>query len=261
MGLGLKLLESAGIENNIINVNPTITFFKKVYKFHSNISNEILPQYFKSSPNFGKRLTINIGTNADIMGNMTLYFELPEIPASNHSTLPSGIKKFAWAKNINLALINYIDLEIGGILISRVYNDWLYIDNLITTATTQIINNLDHLSDYTDGKNSHNVYIPLNFFFNNYTDLSLPLIALSKQDIKINIELNNLSMCYNESPNYYFEIDTYICLFQENEIIRKNVNNNKSGGVFVYFDINTKRVSYDLLYNEFMIPTTSNNIL
>ena len=52
MGLGLLLLASVGNENNIVNMNPSITFFKKVYKNISYISNEYLPQYFKSTPNF-----------------------------------------------------------------------------------------------------------------------------------------------------------------------------------------------------------------
>ena len=39
MGLGLLLLVSVGNENNIVNMNPTITFFKKIYKNTTYISN------------------------------------------------------------------------------------------------------------------------------------------------------------------------------------------------------------------------------
>ena len=111
MGLGLLLLVSVGIENNIVNMMPTITFFKKVYKNTTYISNEYLPQYFKSIPNFGTKQTINISNNGDMIKDMVLYFELPEIPKSNHNHLPCGIKKFSWVKKIGYSLIKYIDLE------------------------------------------------------------------------------------------------------------------------------------------------------
>ena len=262
MGLGLLLLASVGKENSIMNMQPDITFFKKVYKNISNISNEFLPQYFKSIANFGKRLTINISNNADMLQEMSIFFELPDISQSSHSSLPDGIKKFAWAKNIGLTMIKYIDIEIGGILISRHYGEWLNIYNQMNSPPEKNIGlDTSKLSMYTNGKSSFKLHVPLSFFFNISPNFALPLIALSKQEIKLHLELNDFSMCYNESPTHYFTIDSYICLFQKDEIIRQNVINNKSAGVFVYFDINTKRVYYNLLYNTFVVPTTTNQTL
>jgi len=262
MGLGLLLLASVGTENTIVNMNPVITFFKKVYKNTSNISNEVLPQYFKSMPNFGKRLTVNISNNADMLQEIAIYFELPDIPQSNHSSLPDGIKKFAWANNIAFTMIKYIDIEIGGILISRHYGDWLNIHNKLNIGTESYVGfDTTNLTVYTNGKSSYKLYVPLSFFFNLSPSLALPLVALTKQEIKLHLELNDFSMCYNESPTHYFTIDSYICLFQKDEIIRQSVDNNKSAGVFVYFDINTKRVYYNLLYNEFLVPTITNQTL
>ena len=256
MGLGLLLLASIGKENTIVNTPPDITFFKKVYKNTSNISNEYLPQYFKSLANFGKRLTINISNNADMLQEMSLFFELPDIPQSTHSSLPDGIKKFAWANNIELTMIKYIDIEIGGILISRHYGDWLNIYNQLNVQPEKK-NGLgtSKLSVYTNGKSSYKLHVPLSFFFNISPHYALPLLALAKQEIKLHLELNNFSMCYNESPTHYFTINSYVCLFQTDEIIRQSVINSKSAGVFVYFDINTKRVYYNLLYGTFAIPT------
>jgi hypothetical protein len=56
----------------------------------------------------------------------------------------------------------------------------------------------------------------------------------------------------------YFEIDSYVCLFIKDEVIKQTVDNNKAAGVFVYFDINTKRVYYNKLYNDFLINTSIN---
>ena len=265
MGLGLVLLESASKENIILNEKPDITFFKAVYNMESNITNEILPQYFKSQPNFGKRMTVNISKNGDMIEDMSLYFELPEIPQSNHSSLPKGIKKFAWVDKIGLAIIKNIDIEIGGILISRHYNDWLNIYNELTVSDMNSYNKMigsnQSINKYTNGKNNYSLHVPLSFFFNLNNGLSnnnpLPLIALTKQDVKIHIELNDFSACYKESPTNYFTINSYICLYRENETIRQNVNGTISIGIFVYFDINTNRVYYDSVYNTFLIPQSN----
>ena len=250
MGLGLLLLASVGNENNIVNMNPSITFFKKVYKNISYISNEYLPQYFKSTPNFGTKQTIIISNNGDMIKEMVLYFELPEISKSNHSYLPCGIKKFRWVNKIGLALIKYVDLEIGGKLISRHYNDWLNIYDEINPYDNSNIQ--EDTNIYQNGYHNIKLYIPLHFFFNDIS-LALPLLALSKQEIKIHVELNDFSSCYKESPSHFYVIDSNICLYKENEIIRQNVDGINSSGRFIYFDIFTRRVYYDMIYSNFIV--------
>ena len=263
MTLGLLLLAAVGKENIYFNVLPKITFFKTVLKKYLDTSFETLPQYFRSSPNFGRRLSAKIAKNSDLIKDMTLYFELPDIPLSNHSVLPSGIKKFAWTNKIAFAMIRYIDVEIGGVLFSRHYGDWLNIEYETQHSDDigwkqNIGNNVKILTDYTNGKASYMVYIPLSFFFNQNVDVGLPIGAITKQDIEIHVELNDFSQCYKESPTHYFQIDNYIALYQQNEMIIQNVDGITSAGEFVYFDINTKRVYYNAIYGNFLIPTSNN---
>ena len=259
MGLGLLLLVSVGIENNIINMKPTITFFKKVYRNTTYISNEYLPQYFKSIPNFGTKQTINISNNGDMIKDMVLYFELPEIPKSNHNYLPSGIKKFSWVKKIGYSLIKYIDLEIGGKLISRHYGDWLHINNELTSSFSNDVTDLYNSStiNYMDGFQNYKIYIPLHFFFND-NSFALPLIALSKQQIKIHVEINDFNNCYIESPSHYYIIDSYICLYKIDEYIRQNIDGIYSIGQFVYFDVLSRKIYYNMIYGNFIVPHMCN---
>ena len=65
MGLGLLLLVSISKENLYLSAQPEITFFKIAYRRHTNYSIEPTPQYFKTTPDFGRRCTVNIGKNAD----------------------------------------------------------------------------------------------------------------------------------------------------------------------------------------------------
>jgi hypothetical protein len=263
-GLGKVILVSIGKENLYFNSNSSITYFKKNFRDYCvNITNEILPQYFKSSPTFGKRLSTKIAKNSDLIKDITVYFELPDIQPSQHSSLPENIKKFAWTNKIAFAMIKYIDIEIGGILVSRHYGDWLNIQYETTKTQDygwekEIGKNVTILTDYTNGKSSYKLYIPLSFFFNNEVDIGFPLISISKQEIEIHVELNDFDQCYKETPTNYFEIDSYVCLYIKDEIIKQNVDGVKSAGQFVYFDINTKRVYYNKLYNDFLINTVDN---
>jgi hypothetical protein len=262
MGLGLLLLASYGKENVIVSQNPEITYFKKVYKKHTHFSFEVLPQYFKSTANFGRRVTLNISKTADLINNITLFIELPEIHMSKHSSLPDDIKQFAWVKKIGLAIIKYIDIEIGGVLINRHYNDWLNIFHELYyhNGINDIIGKeIKVITDYTNGKKSYKLYIPLKFFFNLEDSLSLPIVALSKQDVKLHLEFNDFSYCHNETPTHYFEVDSTICLFNKNEYIRQKVDGIKAVGQFVYFDINTKRVYYNKVQNDFIMATLDNS--
>ena len=263
MGLGLLKLVSIGKENSLLNDSPQITFFKKKFTNINYFKNEHISQYFKSQPTFGRKMTVNISKVGDLISDLSLFIELQDIPPSNHSILPDNIKKFAWVNKIGLAIIKYIDIEIDGILIERQYNDYLDIlfetDLYKNTNVKKIIgNNIKVLTDFSNGKINYKLHIPLKFFFNLDKFLALPLYLLGKQEIKINVEFNNFTNCYKESPSHYFEISENICLFQKDEIISQTINNEKIIGKFVYFDVVNKRVYYEKIFNTFNIPNESN---
>jgi hypothetical protein len=117
MGVGLLILLSVGHENLFLSTQPEITYFKIAYKRYTNFSIETVAQYFKTIPDFSRRVTVNISKNADLLGQSYLFVQLPDIITSNHSILPQGIKKFAWNKKIGLSLIKYIDFEIDVVKI------------------------------------------------------------------------------------------------------------------------------------------------
>jgi len=262
--MGLEILKLVankyGDENRLLNDSPgDITYFKKKIENNNYFYTENIPQYFKSIPTFGRRVTLNLSKIGDLINNISLYVELQDIPPSNHSTLPDGVKKFSWINKIGLGLIKYIDIEIDGKLIERQYNDYLNIlyetELYNNTELDKIIgNNIKILSDYTNGKINYKLHIPLKFFFNLDYFLSLPIFLLKNQDIKIHLEINNFENCFNESPTHYFEINDNICLFKKDEIIEQVFNNEKSIGVFKYFDNLNKRVYYDKIFNDFSIP-------
>lgn len=266
MGAGLLLLVSVGKENIYLSTQPEITYFKIAYKRYSNFSIETVAQYFKTVPDFGRRVTVNISKNADLLNQTYLFVQLPDIITSNHSILPQGVKKFAWNKKVGLSLIKYIDLEISGILIERNFGDWLNIWYELTIPISKrksynmMIGNINQLTEYTDGKTNYSLTIPLNFWFCQDSGLSLPLVSMIHNDIKIHVEFNDFSKCHLESPTNYIKITEPFCLFKKGELFVQTVNNNQTIGEFVYYDVTNQYLFYNKIKGDFVIPTNSNQL-
>lgn len=265
MGLGLLLLVSVGKENIYLSTQPEITYFKIAYKRYTNFSTETVAQYFMNSPDFGRHVTVNISKNADLLNRIYIYVNLPDIIRSNSKLLPPDIKTFAWVKKIGLAIIKYVDLEIGGILVERNFNDWLNIWYELTTtqgkkdAYNKMIGNIDILTNYTNGKKSYGLNIPLNFWFCQDSGLALPLVAMIHNDIKLQIEFNDFDSVFNESPTNYITVVEPFCLFKKGELIKQNVNGILAIGEFVYFDIVNQFIYYNKLDGNFLVPINSND--
>ena len=261
-----ELILAASADNSFFNKNPEITFFKSVFKRHTNFAIETLPVYFNNTPDFGCKLTAIISSNADLLSKLNLHIELPSLNVSNHTSLPYGKKKIKWSNKIGLVLLSYVDLEIGGVVIDRLYSDWLNIwyeltnNNESINGYNKLIGNVSELNSYTNGKDKYTINIPLIFWFCQDYSLALPLISLKNHEIKIHVQLNNFSSCIKESPTNYFSVDNLVCLFEDNEIIEQEIDGIKAKGEFVYFDIEKQRVYYNNILGSFKVPTSSNSL-
>ena len=91
---GLIQLVSIGFEDLYLNADPEITYFKMVYKRHTNFSQEPIIQMFSTSPDFGKRLTCSIAKTADLLSNMYVHIEIPELPKLYNGSVENVIDKF-----------------------------------------------------------------------------------------------------------------------------------------------------------------------
>jgi hypothetical protein len=263
MGLGLLLLVSVGKENIYLSSEPEITFFKLSHRRHTNFSIDTIAQYFKSTPDFSRRCTVNLSKNADLLEKIYLYVELPDIIKENHSVLPTGIKKFAWVKKVGLALLSFVDLEIGGVLIDRHYGDFLNIwGELVLNlgrkkGLKKMLGDIDLLTNYTNGKITYSLYIPFNFWCCIDSGMALPLIAMIHNDIKIHVQFNDFNKCYIQSPTNYITTLEPFSLFKEGEIIRQNVSGSTAIGSFVYFDSLNSNLYYNKIKDDFLIPNVN----
>ena len=216
MGGGLMQLVAYGAQDVYLTGNPQITFFKVVYRRHTNFSMEAVEQTFNGQPGFGRRVTCTISRNGDLVHKMYLRVTVPELNAD-------GAK---WAPSLGEALVKSVELEIGGQRVDKHYGDWLHIWNELSLteekrgAYDEMIGNVarltnavdvdstDAAADYYCGSSCGDIsggtpdantdalkcapqtdlYIPLQFWFNRNPGLALPLIALQYHEVKLNVE-------------------------------------------------------------------------
>lgn len=254
-GGGLFQLVSTGYADMFLTSKPEITMFKKVFKRHTNFAIEAIPQYFNTKPDFGSRVTCTIAKNADLISRMYLVVNLP--PIGRFLNVPGeagegneNIAKCAWIKNIGFQLIKLIELEIGGVVVDRQYSDWLYVWSELTTPLGQrrgldmMVGNLPSINDFTNGKDSYQLYVPLYFWFCRYPNMALPLVAMENAEVKVNIEFNSLDNSLILAPSHYVNVDDDVVLFESGDIIKQTVKNITTYGRFIHYDVLTKRLYY-----------------
>ena len=116
MGGGLLQLVAYGAQDVYLTGNPQITFFKVVYRRHTNFSIESIQQTFNGNASNGKRVTCQISRNGDLVHKLYVVFDSDT--ACYYADARKCIKK--------------VEVEIGGQLIDRQYGDWMTIWNELT---------------------------------------------------------------------------------------------------------------------------------
>ena len=188
-----------------------------MYRRHTNFAVESIEQYFNNTVNFSKKGAADISRNGDLITQAILKLVLPQVKYKGDYE-KSGYVQFAWVKHIGHAIVEEIDLEIGGSLIDRHYGEWLHIwkelssNNGHDSGLDKMLGNVPELTsistldwDLPENvllKNSYTLYIPLQFYFCRNNGLALPLIALQYHVVKIYVKLRSADQCYIASEAF-----------------------------------------------------------
>jgi len=195
MGGGLMQLVAYGAQDIYLTGNPQITFFKVVYRRHTNFAVESIEQTFNGQADFNKRVTATISRNGDLIQQMYLEVVLPICTGTVTATTSN-----VWTYGVGNALIKQAEIEIGGQLIDRQYGDWMNIWTELTipegkrAGYDNMVGNNKPSNAFTQTgglllTNVNRLYVPLQFWFNRNPGLALPLIALQYHEVKLNLEL------------------------------------------------------------------------
>jgi hypothetical protein len=211
MGGGLMQLVAYGAQDIYLSGNPQITFFKVVYRRHTNFSMESIRQTFNGATGYDRKVTCTVSRNGDLIHRVYVQAELPDITDKGKYTDWAGHK-----------LVKSVEVEIGGQRIDKHYGDWLHIWNELSQTE-------GHWNGYrmmVDGYNTDNelslssdnsvtkrtLYIPLQFWFCRNPGLALPLIALQYHEVKINVEFGSASDVIDGlgTPTPTFDAELYV---------------------------------------------------
>jgi hypothetical protein len=217
MGGGLMQLVSYGAQDVYISGNPQITFWKILYKRHTNFAVESIEVTFNGQADFNKRVTAVINRNADLMYKTYVQVVLPEVALT-------GTEKFRWMHYIGHRLLKQVEVEVGGQRIDRQYGDWMQIWTQLATeagsvrALDAIIGNTPDLVLVKDstgndlnqpcganentnscvgfkGTPAKTLYVPLQFWFCRNPGVAIPLIALQYHEVRINVDFDTWANC------------------------------------------------------------------
>ena len=200
MGGGLLQLVAYGAQDVYLTGNPQITFFKVVYRRHTNFAIEAIQQTFNGNAGYGNTVTCQISRNGDLINRMYLQVDVPK-RKSTATTDGSTYQNY-----LGLRLIKSVVIEIGGQQIDKHYSDWLYIWNELSLPMgkryaydTMVGADKDILNWSAQ---STTLYIPFEFWFCRNVGLALPLIALQYHEVKVKIDFETKENCVSHIADF-----------------------------------------------------------
>jgi hypothetical protein len=223
-GGGLMQLVAYGAQDIYLTGNPQITFFKVVYRRHTNFAMENIQQTFSGNPSFGQRATAIVSRNGDLINSAYLNVQLPSLSDGNWyfvngpqspspSPAPSSEYQLCWTNYVGLALIQYVTVEIGGQEIDKHYGFWMYVWQELT-MTSEKAQGYKRMVGGNDAAGwlllgnaleQQELHVPLDFWFNINAGLSLPLIALQYHEVRFVFQfrdLKDLVVLIDENGNH-----------------------------------------------------------
>ena len=201
MGGGLMQLVAYGAQDIYLTGNPQITFFKVVYRRHTNFAMESVEQTLNGSVGFGNKVTATVSRNGDLVGRMYVEADITAL----------GDDDDVVHANAGTALINEVTCEIGGQQIDKHYGHWLETWAELTEPQglgMTVVTGSGDAGKHNTGTPYQNmacaggvagaalsnsvtavekIHVPLQFWFNRNPGLALPLIALQYHEVKVSV--------------------------------------------------------------------------
>ena len=205
-------LETSGPQDAFFTDDPEYTYFVKNFKKHANYASFIRDLDVEGEVEFGNTVKCTIPQNqGDLIKTISLKIDLNEIDQTIKSSLHSNTTSVEWNESIGHAMIEYIELLIGGKVIQRLTSDFLaiYFDNYVTQTKQNCLSQLvrkppDELSGSPamsatigsyPGYAEQNLFVDIPFYFYNNPELAIPICAINKQEVEINVKLRDIDQC------------------------------------------------------------------
>ena len=207
---GRVQLETSGPQDAFFTDDPEYTYFIKNFQKHTNFAPFFVDLDVEGGVEFGNTIRCTIPQNqGDLLKTVSMKVELSSI----QQNLVGTIEGIGYVESIGHAMIEYVEILIGGQVIQRIPSDFLaiYSDNYVTQTKQHNLAKLigkpplefsgtnvrqAKIAGYlglatTDTK----YFVDIPFYFYNNSELAVPLCAITGQEIEIVIKLRDLKDC------------------------------------------------------------------
>lgn len=208
---GRVQLATRGTQDVFFTDNPEYTYFIKNFKKHTNFAAYTVDHDVKGEIEFGGTLECKIPQNVgDLLKTVRLYVELGAVEQ------PGGLSERGYVESIGHAMIEHVDINIGGKLVQRVTRDYMQIySEHYVTQTKQMnlekligkpsvefsgtpVQSYDILGYLGAATGDRTCIIDVPFYFHNNPSLAIPLCAIDKQECQIIVQLSPIDKCIYE---------------------------------------------------------------
>jgi len=146
-------LVAYGAQDVYLTGNPQITFFKVVYKRHTNFAMELIQQTLSGSADFGNTVRCKISRAGDLLNNVWVNARMPRIRKTVTGDLDNtggddekNYTNVTYCNRVGFRLLKSVELRVGGQQIDRHTSLWMHLwTELTLPAEKKGDNGLNHL--------------------------------------------------------------------------------------------------------------------
>jgi hypothetical protein len=197
-------LAASGPQDRFFTLNPDYSYFVESFKKHSNFSTQYVDMDPENEANFGGKVRFKIPQDqGDLLKTLSVKFTLPALSSS-----------MVYIESAGHALIEYVDLIIGGKVVERITSDYLqiYSEHYVTQTKQKALEQLigkyplrtsDKLVSQVTGNagiiihdtlglgTDEKFFVDLPFYFYQHPELAIPLCAIKTQEVEVEFKLRN----------------------------------------------------------------------
>lgn len=227
-------MQSIGLQDVFLTQNPQINLFKYNYYKYGNFAKETLKLPLDTPLTFNKKSSCTIPKKGHLLSKIYLHLKLPPLE-------PNGGLYASWSDTLGYTIFSGpIELEIGGVVVDKCYPQfddmWDELSNPHVGKQSgndlMILKSDNYRSTMYNATKEVNLLIPLSFWFTKKDNMSLPILIMNSQDIKIHFKLRDFSEVINydgAEPNIVNILDSNLIVdyFYVDEFITKEFFNTK----------------------------------
>jgi hypothetical protein len=206
-GTLLQLIAKGDIDKYLYQESENIEIEKSIFKSGikkiTNFSDSSVSLYPENSPSWGDTVTFKINKYGDLLSNMYLSFELPQISVEDivneSESIATSSYRIKWQDYIGNIAIEKATLRIGGQKIDEQTGEFMQFHTDLYDTTWSKLCMIGHEKNLilpSTKIDKQYIYVPLKFFFCNDITKSLPIYALNHHEVELEIKLRKWDDLY-----------------------------------------------------------------